>query len=135
MFRTNQTKEGNVTWKTMLAAAALIGLAATHAIHQASAADGRITTEQEFREIAAGKKLVTEGGYVNVGEDGTLTGAFGSGEVTGKWTWEGEYYCRTVQVGFRDLGHDCQAVLVTEDGLVFHRNKGGGRKSPPYQVE
>ena len=135
MFRTNQTKEGNVTWKTMLAAAALIGLAATHAVHQASAADRRITTEQEFREIAVGKKLVTKGGVVYQGEDGTLTGAFGSRELTGKWTWEGEYYCRTVQVGDRDFGHDCQAVLVTEDGLVFHRNKGGGKKSTPYQVE
>ena len=39
----------------MLAAAALIGLAATHAIHQASAADGR-------HHPLAGN--VTEGGYV-----------------------------------------------------------------------
>ena len=122
-------------WKTMLAATALIGLSASHAIQQASAADGRITAEQEFRAKAVGKKLVTKSGYVNVGKDGSLRGEFGGRELTGKWYWEDGYYCRTVKLGDRDLGHDCQAVLVTEDGMVFHRGKGQGKKSSPYRAE
>lgn len=124
-----------MTWKTMLAAAALIGLWASHAVQQASAADGRIATEQEFRAKAAGKRLVSEVGWVDVGKDGSLRGEFGGRELTGNWYWEDEYYCRTVRLGDRDMGHDCQAVLVTDDGMVFHRGKGEGRKSPPYRAE
>ncbi|MDE0057104.1 MAG: hypothetical protein OXP07_03195 [Defluviicoccus sp.] len=124
-----------MSWKTMLAAAALIGLSANLAIQQASAADLRIATEQEFRTKAAGKRLVSESGWVDVGKDGSLMGEFGGRELTGKWYWEDEYYCRTVQLGDRDFGHDCQVVLVTEDGMVFHRGKGEGRKSPPYRAE
>ncbi|MCY4549333.1 MAG: hypothetical protein OXC28_13290 [Defluviicoccus sp.] len=124
-----------MNWKNRLAAAALIGLSASLPIQQASAADGRITTEQEFRAKAAGKKLVSESGWVDVGKDGSLMGEFGGRELTGKWYWEDQYYCRSVQLGGRDLGHDCQVVRVTEDGMVFHRGKGEGKMSPPYRAE
>ena len=124
-----------MNWKTMLAAAALTGLAGSHAIHQASAADERITTEQEFRATAVGKKMVTKGGYVNFGEDGSLSGEFSGKKLTGKWSWEDGYFCRTVKLGGKDRGHDCQVVLATEDGVVLHRKKGQGKKSAPYRAE
>lgn len=124
-----------MNWKALLVATALIGAAASILIRPASADDVRITTEQEFRAKAAGKTLVTNGGRVLVGEDGTLSGKFGDRWLLGKWYWDDTFYCRNVILDGRDLGHDCQVVLVTDDGLVFHRNKGHGKKSTPYRME
>lgn len=116
---------------------AVLALAACHSIQQVSAADpsARIATEQEFREKAVGKKLVYKKGYVIVHDDGSLTGTFGKKKITGTWSWEDEYYCRTGKVGKKDFGHDCQVVEASGDSLVFITKKGKGKKSAPYQIE
>ena len=115
----------------------LLLLVASFSIHQVSAADEntRIETEQEFREIAIGKKLVYNKGALTVHDDGTMTGTHGGKKVTGTWSWEDEYYCRSVKVGKKDIGHDCQVVELSGNSLIFIRKKGTGKKSPPYQIE
>ena len=66
-----------MTWKTMLAARHSASPPPMRSIRRQPRPSDRRITEQEFREIAVGKKLVTE---LCIMTDGTLTGAFGSGE-------------------------------------------------------
>ena len=48
----------------------------------------RITTEQEFRDVIAGRKMTNEHGYAISHEDGSITGKFGKSRLTGTWSWE-----------------------------------------------
>ena len=116
---------------------AVLALAAGQPVQEASAADPnkRIETEQEYREKVVGKKLVQENGYVMSHEDGTVSGEFGDQSLSGTWTWEDKYFCRTVTLGTRDFGRDCQVVEVSGDSLTVIRNKGEGKRSPVYRIE
>ena len=99
---------------------------------EAVPSESRVTTEQEFREKVVGKRLTNKDGYIVCQEDGTMTGAFGKGgkhKLTGTWTWEGEYYCRTLKVGSKDYGHDCQVIEVSGDVFTSTRKKGKGTSS------
>lgn len=123
--------------RTFLAAGlAFLALAAWHSVQQVSAADSsvRITTEQEFRDQAIGKKLVIKGGHVIVHDDGTLSGEFKKKRITGTWSWEDQYYCRTGKLGGKDFGHDCQVVEVSKGAMIFKGNKGK-KKGASYRIE
>lgn len=99
-----------------------------------SSGEYTITTEKEFRTYVAGKKATSQSGYATSHEDGSITGNFNGQDLTGNWTWEGEYYCRTVMLGDKDLGHDCQVVVVSDDKVTFIRNKGEGNRGN-YRIE
>lgn len=99
-----------------------------------SSGEERITTEKEFRAKVAGMQATSQSGYATSHEDGSITGNFNGQDLTGNWTWEGEYYCRTVMLGDRDLGHDCQVVVVSDDKVTFIRNKGEGKRAN-YRIE
>lgn len=106
----------------------------TLAASVAIAEEGRIKTEKEFRELVVGKNLVDKVSTVIVHEDGRLTGAFKAHKITGLWNWTGDTYCRTVKVGSRNLGYDCQTVSVSGDRVTFVRNNGAGR-SVTFKME
>ena len=57
----------------------------------AVASKRRIATEQEFRDVVAGRKMTNEHGYATNRKDGSLTGKFGKYRLTGSWSWEGEF--------------------------------------------
>jgi hypothetical protein len=58
--------------------------------------------------------------------DGGLTGrAFGRA-VTGSWTWEDGYFCRTITAGSRVLPRNCQTVARDGDTLRFTADRGAG---------
>ena len=116
---------------------AFVALVACHSVQQVSAADSsvRITSEQEFRGHVIGKKLVNKGGHVVVHEDGTLSGEFKKKKITGTWSWEDQYYCRTGKLGGKDFGHDCQVVEVSGNTMIFKGNKGKRKKGASYQIE
>ncbi len=121
-----------------VAGLSLLALAASFSFQPVSFADEktRIATEQEFREIGVEKKLVYKfGEYVIVHDDGTLSGYFSGKPLSGNWSWEDGYYCRTVSLGGKDLGHDCQIVELSGNRLNFIRKKGKGGNSGPYKIE
>ena len=92
----------------------------------------RITTEQELREKVSGRRITNKDGYVIIHKDGTVTGSFGKGgkhKLAGTWTWEGQYYCRTLKVGATDYGHDCQVIEVSGDTFASTTEKGKGERS------
>ena len=94
----------------------------------------RITTEKEFRTIVAGKKLTSKAGYSINHKDGNITGNFRDRELTGTWTWEDGYFCRSVMLGNKDLPDDCQVITVSGDKVTYIRNRGEG-KGLTYQIE
>ena len=125
------------TRSCLAAGLAFLALATWHSVQQGYAADSsvRITTEQEFRDQAIGKKLVTKGGHVIVHEDGTLSGEFKKKKITGTWSWEDQYYCRTGKLGGKDIGYDCQVVEVSGSTMIFKGKKGERKKGASYQIE
>ena len=128
----------HIAHSSFAAGLAILSLVAGLSVHQAWAADEktRIETEQEFREIAVGKKLVYKiGEYVIAHDDGTMSGYFGGKPLTGNWNWEDGYYCRTGKLGGKSLGEDCQIVELSGNRLTFFRKKGKGGKSGPYKIE
>lgn len=97
-------------------------------------AEMRITTEERFRELVVGKKLVMKYGHGMSHPDGTLTGLYRvkgnrKAELTGNWTWEGEYYCRSGMLGADELPWDCLVVIVKDKKVTFIRGEGKGQKT------
>lgn len=94
-----------------------------------SADEKRITTEKEFRDQVVDRLHSSKSGTVTVTSDNKLTGTLGGKKVTGLWNWTGDTYCRTVQVGDRNFGFDCQVVLISGDRVIYVRNNGTGKRS------
>lgn len=94
-----------------------------------SADEKRITTEKEFRTLVVDRLHTSKGGAVTVTSDNKLTGTISGKEVTGLWNWTGDTYCRTVNVGDRNFGFDCQVVLISGDRVIYVRNNGTGKRS------
>lgn len=81
------------------------------------------------------KKLVTDEGYIRLQTDGKITGMMNGAPVTGGWSIKGDFYCRSITYGDKGTDTDCQIILNTDKGIVFHRHRGVGRKVGPYLVQ
>lgn len=114
----------------LAAGLAFVVLVAGLSVQQVSAADpdGRITTEQEFREVLVGKETYNQHGYSVLHEDGSMSGDFRGKELSGTWAWEGEYLCRGGKLGKKKLPWDCLVVVVTGDRMTVRGKKGKGKK-------
>ncbi len=87
----------------------------------------QIKTKAQFLEQIAGKKLVQNKNWVILSADGTVRGEGpAKGDITGKWDWEGTYYCREVTVDGTKFAHDCQSVTRNGKIVNFIHNKGKG---------
>ena len=104
------------------------------ALSAAESGKKAIETEQEFRDVVVERRLSSKHGYSMVHEDGTLSGEFGGKEMTGTWSWDGKYFCRTAKLGKKKFPLNCQTVTVSGDKVTFRRNKGLGKKSK-YRLE
>jgi hypothetical protein len=86
----------------------------------------RITDRGAFVTVVQGKSLTSLGVKLIVNPSGTIGGrAFGS-EVTGSWTWNNGYFCRTLQAGKRAFARNCQVVQKNGNRLRFIADKGSG---------
>jgi hypothetical protein len=93
----------------------------------AAVAFEKVSNKSDFMNIVEGKDLRLTGIKLNVMSDGEIVGrAFGA-EVSGEWQWQGEYFCRTLYWGKRDLGQNCQEVSVQGDKIRFKSDRGAGR--------
>ena len=128
--RGGSTTKGKVSLSEMTVSGAPAAMAQQAEETSAAAVPGkrRITTEQEFRDAVVGKKFGNKNGYFVIHEDGTFTGKFGSKKLTGEWTWEDEFYCRSGKLGSRKLKQDCQVLFLEGDTLTGNRKKGKGKK-------
>ena len=119
--------------KGILFVAAAVSLSSL-AFSSVGAEERRITTEEEYRKLVVGKRIVADWGWVRVHGDARITGLVNDKKLTGVWIWVDRFYCRTVQIGARNLGRDCQIVMIAGDKISFIRDQGNGRKVT-YQLE
>ena len=105
---------------------ALVSLFATLA--SPAMADGyfRVIDRGAFVNLVSGKSLTSLGVNLTVSPSGTIGGrAFGR-DVTGTWTWNGGYFCRTMKAGDQSFARNCQLVQLQGDRLRFIADKGTG---------
>lgn len=102
------------------------GEQAAEAPAAASPGDGRITSEDEYRTTIVGKRLVWESGSATHHEDGSITGNVGDREMTGTWSWQDGFYCRSIRISNTRVPDDCQILIVSGDELTVIRDGGMG---------
>ena len=103
-----------------LLAAALLALTVAPALAE------RITSRDDFVQAVDQRRLTTLGVALVVTPGGRIGGsAFGS-DVTGDWTWDKGWFCRTLAWGSRSWPRNCQLVERTGDALRFTSDKGTG---------
>jgi hypothetical protein len=73
-----------------------------------------------------GKSLTSLGVSLTVSPSGNISGrAFGS-TVSGTWTWNNGYFCRTLKAGSKVLARNCQLVQQNGNRVRFFADKGAG---------
>ena len=107
-----------------IALAAAVGLIAPAV---AAAEEFQTIRDQDtFLSVVTNKDLKRFGITLNVTPTGAIEGrAFGT-PVTGAWRWQDGYFCRDLYFGERDLGPNCQLVLVNDDTVRFVADQGSG---------
>jgi hypothetical protein len=86
----------------------------------------RVTDRGTFVALVSGKSLTSLGVSLTVSPSGTIGGrAFGS-NITGAWTWNSGYFCRTMQAGDRVFARNCQVVQQKSGRIRFIADKGTG---------
>ena len=91
-------------------------------------ADGyaRVTDRGAFVDLVGGKSLTSLGVSLTVAPSGTIGGrAFGR-DISGQWTWDDGYFCRTMQAGDRVFARNRQVVERQGDRVRFIADKGQG---------
>jgi hypothetical protein len=86
----------------------------------------RVTDRAAFVTLVGGKNLTSLGVSLTVSPSGNITGrAFGS-IVSGAWTWNNGYFCRTLKAGDKVFPRNCQLVQQNGDRIRFIADKGTG---------
>ena len=112
--------------------AAAITLALALAPLTAAAQDwARITERDAFLGRIGGQRL-THLLYdisVEVTPGGAIVGDAMGWSVSGDWTWEDGWFCRSLYWGEDDMGYNCQMVEGRGDELRFTSDRGTGRSA------
>jgi hypothetical protein len=86
----------------------------------------RITTSEAFLAAVEGHRLVGDGVSLLVGRDGTISGRGFGLQVTGRWTWQDGFFCRTLETMLRDFPRNCQTVERRGNVIRFRADRGQG---------
>ncbi len=86
-----------------------------------------IRDRSEFLSLVDGRTLKHPGVSLRVTPDGGIRGKGLGVDVTGDWRWQGDFFCRDLSWGDRDIGYNCQAVLRNGSTLRFVADQGQGR--------
>ncbi|MEX3313820.1 dihydrodipicolinate reductase [Sulfitobacter sp. PS-8MA] len=109
---------------------ALVALTLSALCAAPAAADfARIQTKSDFLDAVTGKRLTRALVDLRVSPGGAISGTGAVWEVTGVWSWEGGYFCRTLVWGGKDLGYNCQTVSRDGAKIRFTSDKGAGESA------
>jgi hypothetical protein len=86
-----------------------------------------VRDRSEFVDLVAGRTLRYPGVRLQVLPDGRISGSGLGIDVRGTWKWQGDFFCRELYWGDRDIGYNCQAVLRNGSTLRFVSDQGSGR--------
>ncbi len=105
-------------------------LAAAIAVTLAVASDAnafeQVREQSRFVDLITSKKLKRFGIELTVSPQGRIEGSAFGRPVSGEWAWDGSYFCRSLFWGQRNLGDNCQAVLVSGNTVRFISDQGQG---------
>lgn len=102
-------------------ALAVLAVSATPAL-----AFDRIDDREAFLASVEGRTLAAFAVRLTILADGTLAGSAFGREVTGTWTWEDGYFCRTLDAGDRQFPRNCQLVELDGTTVRFTADRGQG---------
>jgi hypothetical protein len=86
----------------------------------------RIADRGVFVNLISGKRLTSFGVSLTVNPSGSIGGrAFGR-DISGNWTWDGGYFCRTMKAGDTLFERNCQVVQQKDGRIRFIADKGTG---------
>ena len=89
----------------------------------------QITTREDFVALVSGKTLTRPLVKIEVLPDGRIAGTGAAWEVTGKWSWENGYLCRSLEWGGDDLGYNCQEVRSDGSSVRITSDRGTGQSA------
>jgi hypothetical protein len=94
----------------------------------------KVDSQDEFVRLVAGKTLTRPFVNLTVTPDGRISGKGVRWDVTGSWTWQNGYFCRSLYWGGDDLGYNCQEVRASGERLRFTSDQGAG-SSADFRLE
>lgn len=89
----------------------------------------QITTRDAFVALVGGKTLTRPLVKLQVLPDGRIAGTGAAWEVSGKWSWENGYLCRSLVWGGDDLGYNCQEVKSDGASVRITSDRGKGESA------
>lgn len=94
-----------------------------------------IDSKSEFIQKVAGKKIADPklNTWMIARPNGKIEGKFKGINIKGKWSWSGEYWCRSARIGLFSLSLECQEITLAGNTLILKRKKGTG-SSHTYQL-
>lgn len=88
-----------------------------------------ISSKESFADLVNGRTLAALGVRLQVLGDGSISGrAFGK-DVSGRWEWQGGFFCRDLMFGETALPANCQQVLSDGSRITFVADKGSGQRA------
>ena len=88
-----------------------------------------VRDRSEFLGLVDGRTLKHPGVSLRVTPDGEIRGKGLGVDVTGDWRWQGNFFCRDLSWGDREIGYNCQAVLRNGSTLRFVADQGQGQSA------
>ncbi|WP_099827745.1 dihydrodipicolinate reductase [Oceaniglobus indicus] len=85
-----------------------------------------VTDKSDFVNLINGRELTRFGIRLSVSPGGAITGTAFTADVTGSWTWSGDYFCRSLKYGNKQLADNCQTVAVSGATIRFTADRGAG---------
>ncbi|UWQ18589.1 dihydrodipicolinate reductase [Jannaschia sp. M317] len=85
-----------------------------------------VITRDAFVSLVQGRVLSGDGVSLRVGADGSISGRGYGFRVGGRWDWDGQHFCRTLETVIRDFPRNCQTVEVSDGVVRFTADQGTG---------
>lgn len=94
-----------------------------------------IDNKSEFIQKIAGKRISDPKAntWMVAQPNGQIKGKFKGISISGKWNWNGKFWCRSARIGLISLSKECQQITLANKTLVLTRRKGTG-SSHTYQL-
>lgn len=88
----------------------------------------KLDTRDAFLSTMDGRDLTIRlyGLRLDVDPAGVIQGRAAGRSVTGEWTWQDGYFCRSMLWGKREIPYNCQLVEVDGNTMRFTTDQGAG---------
>jgi len=86
----------------------------------------RVADPSSFENIVVGRELSRTGIRLQVLPGGQILGRGLGWPVTGEWSWQDGYFCRTMDWSGYEIAYNCMAVLASDRSVRFIADRGTG---------